>query len=95
MNSDNRVTLSISITVFMMVAIITACYIFFPNWFGNKAVADLSYKFKYADVSLGGNVKTYKIKKWTDYDNSEQIQIWTEDGNVLLVSSFNTVLRKQ
>ena len=79
----------------IIVAIILGvlCLVFYPSVFGNKAVADFSQTFNYADVAIGNSVKTYEIKKWTDYEG-EQIQIWTKDGNVLLVSSLNTVLRK-
>lgn len=76
--------------VLFAVALIIA--VGWPFFLGNKGI-DFVGTFNYADVAIGNSVKTYEIKKWTDYEG-EQIQIWTKDGNVLLVSSLNTVLRK-
>jgi hypothetical protein len=39
-----------------------------------------------------GTMKTIKIRQWRDYPDGEQIQITDRDGNVYLLSSFNTVL---
>ena len=39
-----------------------------------------------------GTMKTIKIRQWRDYQDGEQIQITDRDGNVYLLSSFNTVL---
>lgn len=39
-----------------------------------------------------GTMKTIKIKQWRDFPDGEQLQITDHDGNVYLVSSFNTVL---
>lgn len=57
----------------------------------NAALFDTKFTFNKA-IILGDNTATIvKIDKWTDYDG-EQLQIVTEDGLVLVTSSFDTKL---
>lgn len=58
---------------------------------GNKIAVDMKYKYEKAIVNLNGEKLELDIDKWSDYDG-EQIQIITKDGQVYLVSSFNTIL---
>lgn len=58
---------------------------------GNKIGIDMKYKFDKAIVNINGEKLELDIDKWSDYDG-EQIQIITKDGQVYLVSSFNTIL---
>ena len=59
---------------------------------GNSTIIDTNYTFDKAIVKMpNGEVKEFKIKKWSDYEG-EQIQITTEEGDIYLFSTFNCVL---
>lgn len=58
----------------------------------NREIFDTTWKYDTAVVRWpDGSMKSIKIKSWRDYEG-EQIQITDCDGNVYLLSSFNTVL---
>ena len=63
----------------------------FSRTVGNKTAIDMKFKFDKAIISLNGEKLELDIDTWSDYDG-EQIQIITKDGQVYLVSSFNTIL---
>ena len=57
----------------------------------NYDFMDFHYQFNKA-IIFGDNTATIiEIKKWTDYDG-EQLQIETEDGALIVTSSFDTKL---
>lgn len=58
----------------------------------NKQLVDLNYKFTQAWICVGGEWELYDIKKWTDYEDGEQIQITLKDGTVMLVHAVNCIL---
>lgn len=58
----------------------------------NKSVFDTEYSFERAIVYIGGEWKEVEVKKWTDFDDGDQIQIETKDGYVYLVHSTNITL---
>ena len=58
----------------------------------NKSVFDTEYSFERAIVYIGGEWKEVEVKKWTDFDDGDQIQIETRDGYVYLVHSTNITL---
>lgn len=58
----------------------------------NRELLDTTWKYDTAVTRWpDGSMKTIKIKSWRDYEG-EQIQVTGHDGNVYLLSSFNTVL---
>lgn len=58
----------------------------------NRELLDTTWKYDTVVTRWpDGSMKTIKIKSWRDYEG-EQIQITDCDGNVYLLSSFNTVL---
>lgn len=60
----------------------------------NREIFDTNWKYDTAVTRWpDGSMKTIKIKSWRDYEG-EQIQVTDRDGNVYLLSSFNTVLIK-
>jgi hypothetical protein len=60
----------------------------------NRELFDTTWKYDTAVTRWpDGSIKTIKIKSWRDYEG-EQIQVTGSDGNVYLLSSFNTVLLK-
>ena len=58
---------------------------------GNRQPFDFNFKFEKAICYMNGEKIEIEIEKWNDYDG-EQIQIIGKDGNVYLISSFNTIL---
>lgn len=58
----------------------------------NKQVIDFNLKFNRAYVKVGDTWKDIEVKKWTDYDDGEQIQLTLPDGTVLIVHSANCIL---
>ena len=58
----------------------------------NQTVFDTEYTFEKAVVCIGGEWQEVEIKKWTDYEDGDQIQIETKDGYVYLVHSNNITL---
>lgn len=58
----------------------------------NKQIFDFQYTFDTAIVTINGEAKVYSISSWTDYTDGEQLQLILQDGSVILVSSYNTIL---
>lgn len=58
----------------------------------NKNILDTSYTFEKAIVYIGGEWREFEVKKWTDFEDGDQIQIETKDGYVYLVHSTNITL---
>ena len=56
----------------------------------NRTIVDTTWAYKYADI-IG--VGTVEVSSWTDYDNSDMIQIKSSDGTVYLTHSANVILR--
>lgn len=60
---------------------------------GNKTFWDTTYTFNYAQVKLpDGTVKTGLVKEWSDYSDSDQLQIKFNDGTTYLVHASQAVL---
>jgi hypothetical protein len=58
----------------------------------NREIFDTTWRYDTAVIRWpDGSMKTIKIRSWRDYEG-EQIQITDREGNVYLVSSFNTDL---
>jgi hypothetical protein len=74
------------------VAIVTAGVLTTCLLGSNRELLDTTWKYDTAVTRWpDGSMKTIKIKSWKDYEG-EQIQVTDRDGNVYLLSSFNTVL---
>ena len=70
------------ITIFILAALILAgC---------NRTLVDSTWAYKYADIQ---GVGTVEITSWTDYENSDMIQVKAKDGTVYLTHSVNVILR--
>lgn len=59
---------------------------------GNKAIIDTTYTFDKAVIYVGGEWLTVEVEAWTDYEDGDQIQIKSTDGNTYLVHSANCTL---
>lgn len=56
----------------------------------NRTLVDTTWVYKYADIQ---GIGTVEITSWTDYENSDMIQVKTIDGTVYLTHSANVILR--
>lgn len=56
----------------------------------NRQLIDTTWAYKYADIQ---GVGTVEVDSWTDYENSDMIQVKAKDGTVYLTHSVNVVLR--
>lgn len=61
---------------------------------GNKQVIDTNIRFDKCITYLGNEKIEIDVYKWNDYEG-EQIQVVDKNGNVYLLSSFNTMLVKE
>lgn len=59
----------------------------------NYDLIDTNYSYDKAVITLNGRTIVVDVDKWTDYEG-EQLQIITEDGTVILTSSYNCILLK-
>ena len=60
---------------------------------GNSTIIDTNYTYDKAIIKMpDGTVKEFRILRWADYEDGDQIQITDTDGNIYLVHSMNCVL---
>lgn len=80
----NRKIFALIFVITIIVSLLVGC--------GNKTLIDTTYSFERAILILpNGEVIEGKIQTWTDYANSDQIQVKI-DGETYLVHSSNIVL---
>lgn len=60
----------------------------------NKQMVDLNLKFDKARINMGDEWIDVELKKWTDYEDGDQLQLTLEDGTVMVVHSMNCILYK-
>ena len=73
----------IVLTAVLMIVVLCGC---------NKQLVDLNYKFDRAVLSLpNGEIVEGEVQSWTDYEDSDQIQVKI-DGETYLVHSSQIVL---
>lgn len=58
----------------------------------NKDMWDTNYTYDEASVYLDGAWQRIKVKQWTDYEDGDQIQITTPNGEVYLFHASNCIL---
>lgn len=56
----------------------------------NRQIIDTTWAYKYADIQ---GVGTVEVASWTDYENSDMIQVKAKDGTVYCTHSVNVILR--
>ena len=59
---------------------------------GNYTMMDFNYTFNYAVIEGVGEVK---VKSWVDYDDSDMVQVVTEDDVVYYTHGSNVILIKR
>lgn len=71
--------------VFLVLFLLSAC--------GNRQIGpDTNQSFNRAWIKLGDAWYEMTIKAWRDFDNGDEIQIITENGDVYLTHYSNMVL---
>lgn len=79
------ITLAISVLLLTSVAALTAC--------GNMDMIDTHYTYDEAMIKLpDGTTVTVEVEQWTDYSDSDMVQVTTVDGVVYFTHSSNVVL---
>ena len=58
----------------------------------NYQAIDINYTFNYAIIEGVGEVK---VKSWVDYDDSDMVQVVTEDNVVYYTHGSNVILIKK
>ena len=48
----------------------------------NKQLVDTTYSFDTAVIYVGGEWITVEVDSWKDYDDGDQIQVKSKDGNI-------------
>ena len=82
----NAKRIIIIITLFALIISLSGCGF-------NKQIIDLDYKYTTATILYpNGETKTYEIKSWTDFENSDSIQFSTTDGKVIYTHLSNVIL---
>ena len=80
--------------IMVVLFVLVMVSVFLPYVIGNKTFVDLYQTYDYAIVQRYDGEQRINIAQWKDYDG-EQIQIIDLEGNVWLVSSYNTILVKE
>ena len=78
LNRNNDFSMKKLIVFSSILIVLTGC---------NKQVFDKSYTFNKIVCNYDGDKFELDIKSWTDYDDGEQIQIKSKDGNTYLLSA--------
>ena len=85
--------ISIGLGTALGLLILTGCTSTTSNTIAyNKSLFDTNYTFTKCRTWIGDEVIEIEIDTWTDYEDGEQLQIKSKDGNVYLVSANNSIL---
>ena len=87
----------IIIVAIVVVALLTIFGFFSKHIFGNKQIIDFNHqKFNVAYI-LGDSNRWEKvnIKAWKDWENSDSIQVITEDGKAIYTHLMNVKLMEK
>ena len=84
---------TILVIVLLLAILIGAGYIFTEHIY-NRTIIDLTYAYDRAIIELpNGQIVEGKVESWTDYTDSDQIQVKV-NGKIYLVHSNNVALIK-
>ena len=81
--------------IILLIIVVIACFGWFSRHvFGNKQIIDFNHqKFNVAYVMGNSNVwEKVHIKAWKDWENSDAVQIITEDGKAIYTHLMNVKL---
>jgi hypothetical protein len=56
----------------------------------NRTLVDTTWAYKYADIQ---GIGTVEVASWTDYENSDMVQVKAKNGTVYCTHSVNVILR--
>ena len=86
MIKNNKMNFVLIMLFFIITVLLSGC---------NKQVIDISYKFTYAYIELpNGECIKGKVETWTDYDNSDQIQL-VIDGITYFTDTTRVVMTNE
>lgn len=84
----------ILIAILVIALVIGAAFIIIAEFY-NRTLIDLTYAYDTAIIQLpDGTIVRGEVESWTDYDNSDQMQVKI-DGKTYLVHSSDVVLIKE
>ena len=82
----------IIVIVVVLVIVIAGFAVYWENTHGNRRLIDNKFRFDRAVIRLpDGNVVDGKVSSWTDYNDSDVVQV-TIDGKTYLTSYVNCCL---
>ncbi len=85
---------TIALAAILILAILLGAGYIVTEHFYNRTIIDLTYAYDRAIIELpNGEIVQGKVQSWTDYTDSDQIQVKVND-TVYLVHSANVVLIK-
>lgn len=86
MIKNNKMNFVLIMLFFILTVFLSGC---------NKQVIDISYKFTYAYIELpNGECVKEKVETWTDYDNSDQMQL-VIDGITYFTDTTRVVMTNE
>ncbi|GEM_PF-336447 len=92
--SHMKKKLTIILSVILVLALLIGAGYIVSEHFYNRTIIDLTYAYDRAIIELpNGEIVQGKVESWTDYTDSDQIQVRI-NGKVYLVHSNNVVLIK-
>ncbi len=84
-----------TVTLILLLALLAAS-VFSLSSCGNMDVFDTQYTYSSAMIKLpDGTSITVDVLSWTDYSDSDMVQIKTTDGMIYFTHSTNVVLMAQ
>lgn len=96
MNEELFKGCAVIVTILIFLALVLFGF-FSKHIFGNKQIIDFNHqKFNVAYVKGDSNIwERIQIKAWKDWENSDSIQIITEDGNAIYTHLSNVKLMEK
>ena len=84
-----------TINKIVSVMVLLIVFLFLITGCGNKDWWDTQYTFKYAYCYYDNTVTSYKLDKWTDFEDGDQLQLELDNGNVILVHASRCMLSEK
>lgn len=96
-----RFIIFVATITLIIIGVITYCSNTAAFPWANKQVFDTEYNFDHAYIKYRQTTSDYddwhyhKIKSWNDWEDSDMLQVITDDGSVYYTHSTNIVLVKE
>lgn len=76
----------------LLIIVLIVCFILLASCGNRKVGIDLNQSFNKAYVNIGNEWKEFSIKSWRDFQEGDEVQIETTNGEVYLTHYSNMVL---